>query len=81
MTTSRTTSRVIIILLFLAGLFVLYTDGVTEAVNDSEEEFGEDRLIAALRQNANLSPGEILSATIDQIQRFSPHEQHDDMLR
>jgi serine phosphatase RsbU (regulator of sigma subunit)/predicted enzyme related to lactoylglutathione lyase len=60
-------------------IFALYTDGVTEAFNESEEEFGEDRLIAALRQNANLQPSEILSATINEIQRFSPHEQHDDI--
>jgi serine phosphatase RsbU (regulator of sigma subunit)/predicted enzyme related to lactoylglutathione lyase len=60
-------------------IFALYTDGVTEAFNESEEEFGEDRLIAALRQNANLPPPEILSATINEIQRFSPHEQYDDI--
>jgi serine phosphatase RsbU (regulator of sigma subunit)/predicted enzyme related to lactoylglutathione lyase len=60
-------------------IFALYTDGVTEAFNDSEEEFGEDRLIAALRQNASLPPSEILSAAINEIQRFSPHEQHDDI--
>jgi serine phosphatase RsbU (regulator of sigma subunit)/predicted enzyme related to lactoylglutathione lyase len=60
-------------------IFALYTDGVTEAFNESEEEFGEDRLIAVLRQNANLPPQEILSATINEIQRFSPHEQYDDI--
>jgi serine phosphatase RsbU (regulator of sigma subunit)/predicted enzyme related to lactoylglutathione lyase len=60
-------------------IFALYTDGVTEAFDDSEEEFGEDRLLAALRQNSDLPPAEILSATINEIQRFSPHEQHDDI--
>jgi len=60
-------------------IFVLYTDGVTEAFNDSEEEFGENRLIAALGENSHLPPAEILSATINEIQRFSPHEQHDDI--
>jgi serine phosphatase RsbU (regulator of sigma subunit) len=60
-------------------IFALYTDGVTEAFNESEEEFGEGRLIAVLRQNANLPPQEILSATINEIQRFSPHEQYDDI--
>jgi serine phosphatase RsbU (regulator of sigma subunit)/predicted enzyme related to lactoylglutathione lyase len=60
-------------------IFALYTDGVTEAFNESEEEFGEDRLIAALRRNADLPPAEILSATVNEIQRFSPHEQHDDI--
>jgi serine phosphatase RsbU (regulator of sigma subunit) len=60
-------------------IFTLYTDGVTEAFNESEEEFGEDRLIAALQQHSTLPPAEILSATINEIQRFSPHEQHDDI--
>jgi serine phosphatase RsbU (regulator of sigma subunit)/predicted enzyme related to lactoylglutathione lyase len=65
--------------LFPGDIFTLYTDGVTEASNESEEEFGEDRLIAALRQNSTLAPTEILSATINEIQRFSPHEQYDDI--
>ena len=65
--------------LFRGDIFALYTDGVTEASNESEEEFGEQRLIAALRQNSSLPPGEILSATINEIQRFSPHEQYDDI--
>ena len=32
----------------------LYTDGVTEAFNDAGEEFGEQRLIEALRQHCAL---------------------------
>ena len=60
-------------------IFTLFTDGVTEAFNEQEEEFGEDRLIAALQQNSELPPAEILSTTINEIQRFSPHEQHDDI--
>lgn len=60
-------------------IFALYTDGVTEACNETDEEFGEDRLIAALQQNSTLPPAEILSTTISEIQRFSPHEQQDDI--
>ena len=60
-------------------IFALYTDGVTEAFNESEEEFGEGRLINALQQNSHRPPAEILSSTIDEIQQFSPHEQHDDI--
>src|SRR5271170_5508415 len=60
-------------------VFVLFTDGVTEAFNESDEEFGEDRLIAALQRNSHLPPSEILSATINEIQLFSPHEQNDDI--
>ena len=34
---------------------VLYTDGITESFNDAEEEFGEQRLIEALRRHRELS--------------------------
>ena len=60
-------------------LFALYTDGVTEAFDGSEEEFGEDRLIAALKRHSALPPQTILAAVIDEIRQFSPHEQHDDI--
>jgi serine phosphatase RsbU (regulator of sigma subunit)/predicted enzyme related to lactoylglutathione lyase len=60
-------------------ILTLYTDGVTEAFNEFEEEFGEDRLIAALQRHSSLPPQELLSAVIDEIKQFSPHEQHDDI--
>jgi serine phosphatase RsbU (regulator of sigma subunit)/predicted enzyme related to lactoylglutathione lyase len=60
-------------------IFTLYTDGVTESFDEFEEEFGEDRLIAALQQNSALSPQALLSAVIDEIKKFSPGEQHDDI--
>ncbi|WP_433985095.1 PP2C family protein-serine/threonine phosphatase [Tunturiibacter empetritectus] len=60
-------------------LFTLYTDGVTESFNESEEEFGEDRLIAALERHSKLPPQALLSAIVDEIKLFSPQEQHDDI--
>ena len=60
-------------------IFALYTDGVTESFNESEEEFGEHRFIAALQRSSTLPPQAILSAIIDEIRLFSPHEQHDDI--
>jgi serine phosphatase RsbU (regulator of sigma subunit)/predicted enzyme related to lactoylglutathione lyase len=60
-------------------IFALYTDGVTESFNESEEEFGEARFIAALQRSSTLPPQAILSAVIDEIKLFSPHEQHDDI--
>ena len=58
---------------------LLYTDGVTEALNDEGEEFGEERLLKAARQNCQLSLPELLIAVADQARRFSPHEQSDDI--
>jgi serine phosphatase RsbU (regulator of sigma subunit) len=58
---------------------LLYTDGVTEAMNDEGEEFGEERLLKAARQNCLLPVPELLTAVADQTRRFSPHEQADDI--
>jgi len=58
---------------------LLYTDGVTEAVNGEGEEFGEERLVAAARQRRELPPPEFLAAVAGQARAFSPHEQADDI--
>ncbi len=65
--------------LFEGDTLVLYTDGVTEAFNDHEEEFGERRLIESLRRHCNLSPRELLNKIVDDVKQFSPREQHDDI--
>ncbi len=57
----------------------LYTDGVTEALNPDGEEFGEERLIAALRRHQGMSSQAMLAAIVGEVQQFSPHEQHDDI--
>jgi serine phosphatase RsbU (regulator of sigma subunit) len=59
--------------------FALYTDGVTESFNHALEEFGEERLVEALRRHRSLSPCELLTAVVSEIRQFSPHEQHDDI--
>ena len=58
---------------------VLYTDGVTESFSSSGEEYGELRLIEALRRNRELSPQSLLSEIVQDVQRFSDREQHDDI--
>ena len=57
----------------------LYTDGVTESFDASGEEFGEQRLVEALRQNKTMSANHTLTSVVEQIQSFSPSEQHDDI--
>jgi serine phosphatase RsbU (regulator of sigma subunit)/predicted enzyme related to lactoylglutathione lyase len=58
---------------------VFYTDGVTESFNDSEEQFGQERLIDALRRNRELGAPAMLRAIVDEVRRFSPQKQHDDI--
>jgi len=65
--------------LFSGDTLVLYTDGVTETFNEAGEEFGEGRLIEGLRRYRELPPQAMIAAIVDEVQRFSPQEQHDDI--
>lgn len=58
---------------------VLYTDGVTEAFDDAEQEYGEQRLIGMLRRNSRSPSQELLAAIVDDVRKFSAGEQHDDI--
>ena len=60
-------------------ILALYTDGITEAFNETGDEFGEQRLIQALRNNGERSCQAIIAEIVDEVRRFSPHEQHDDI--
>jgi serine phosphatase RsbU (regulator of sigma subunit)/catechol 2,3-dioxygenase-like lactoylglutathione lyase family enzyme len=60
-------------------VLTLYTDGVTEAFDDAGQEFGEDRLVDALRRHRDRSPQLLLTSLVDEVRSFSPHEQHDDL--
>jgi serine phosphatase RsbU (regulator of sigma subunit) len=60
-------------------VLALYTDGITEASDERGEEFGERSLIEALRQHRELSCQALLTAIVDEVRRFSPQEQHDDI--
>ena len=58
---------------------LIYTDGVTEALNVEGDQFGEERLLEAARQHCQRSVPELLEAVADQARTFSPHEQTDDI--
>ncbi len=59
--------------------FALYTDGITEAFNLAGDEFGEQRLIDSLRRHREESSPALVALIIDDVKKFSPHEQSDDM--
>jgi serine phosphatase RsbU (regulator of sigma subunit) len=65
--------------LFSGDTLALYTDGITESFNGAGEEFGEQRLIDALRRHHELPPKALLDSIVEEVRRFSPHEQHDDI--
>lgn len=60
-------------------LLALYTDGVTESPNASEEEFGEQRLIEALVRNRDRTADSIVRAVVEDVIAFSRQEQFDDI--
>jgi hypothetical protein len=59
-------------------LLAVFSDGVSEAMR-KEEEFGEARLLEALRSEAGRPPGEMLERILDQVQEFSAGALSDDL--
>ena len=57
---------------------VLFTDGVTEASDPQNEEFGEERLVQLLEQNRACSAGEIQKKILDAAGAFCQGNWHDD---
>ena len=64
---------------FTGDTLLLYTDGVTESFNGAEEEFGEQRLIQALRRYRELPSQALVASIVEELQQFSAREQHDDI--
>jgi len=60
-------------------LLAVYTDGITESFSERDEEFGEDRLVDSLRRHRHLCPDDIIAGVVDDVRRFSAHDQHDDI--
>jgi serine phosphatase RsbU (regulator of sigma subunit) len=60
-------------------LLALYTDGVTESSDSSDEEFGEARLIEELRTHSGLPSAELADTIVQKVLHFSAPEQFDDI--
>ncbi|MBZ5499175.1 MAG: SpoIIE family protein phosphatase [Acidobacteriia bacterium] len=66
--------------LMTGDLLVLYTDGVSEAENPQEAEWGEEALLATVRSCSRLPPSEIIGHVLDTADKFAAGApQHDDM--
>ncbi|MFA7419528.1 MAG: SpoIIE family protein phosphatase [Melioribacteraceae bacterium] len=62
------------------SLFVIYSDGISEAMNNKQEEFGEERIIKVLRGNSKSSAAAIQNKLLSGIEDFcGDAEQHDDI--
>ncbi len=61
-------------------VFIFYTDGFSEAANKRNEEFGDERLVAAARFYQQYSAGEILNGLVNETNMFIGRTpQRDDM--
>jgi sigma-B regulation protein RsbU (phosphoserine phosphatase) len=58
--------------------FLLFTDGLFEADNMRQEEYGLDRLIDTVRQRARLPSTELLDSILLDVRRFSRSREFDD---
>jgi sigma-B regulation protein RsbU (phosphoserine phosphatase) len=58
---------------------ILYTDGITEAQNPDDDEFGEDKLKEIIKNNINVSGKEIIDIILKEIDVFAgSNRQYDD---
>ena len=61
-------------------LAVLFTDGITEAMNEEADMFGEERLSRLLQEHAALGPAALLDRILQDVEAFvGTADQHDDM--
>lgn len=62
------------------NMLVLYTDGITEAVNEKGEAFGEERLMEIIRKNSRLTAKEMIRKIQDDVIVFAGTQpQYDDI--
>jgi sigma-B regulation protein RsbU (phosphoserine phosphatase) len=61
-------------------VIVLYTDGITEAMNEEQDLFGEARLSRIVEEHGHLDSGELRERILREIESFvGGADQHDDM--
>ncbi|MCX5677604.1 MAG: CHASE2 domain-containing protein [Candidatus Omnitrophica bacterium] len=61
-------------------VFIFYTDGVTEAMNQKSDMYGKERLLLAAEKNRHLPPDKMLAEIEKDLRRFERQiDQHDDI--
>jgi serine phosphatase RsbU (regulator of sigma subunit)/transposase len=61
-------------------ILIVYTDGITEAMNHKREMFGDERFLAAIRKYGNLDVIEFVNSLKQELQNFTGgYEQSDDI--
>ncbi len=61
-------------------VLVIYSDGISEAMNESEEEYGEERLSELISNHLDKSPDKIIENILSDVKVFvGKASQWDDM--
>jgi len=61
-------------------LFVFYSDGLTEAMNENKEEFSTNNLIEIIKQNKNFDSKTVVDKLVNSVKQFTGFaEQYDDI--
>jgi len=61
-------------------LFLLYTDGISEAMNTDGEYFGDGRLVDLAERHSDLPSDALQAHILDEVHGFAGEaQQHDDM--
>jgi sigma-B regulation protein RsbU (phosphoserine phosphatase) len=58
----------------VGDILVLYTDGITEAINQDEDEFGEERLEQLVAENANLPAQHLADRILEAVNEFADEQ-------
>ena len=62
------------------SLFLFYTDGITEAMNEEKQQLGEKAIADLLKMNRYKSAESIQNAILEKVEKFrGSAEQHDDV--
>jgi len=61
-------------------LLILFSDGITEAMNEDNKEFGEEKLLAVIKNNKDTEPGLLIEEIVSAVKDHSgTTPQSDDM--
>ncbi len=58
---------------------VFYTDGITEAMNQNRDEFGDERLMEILKEGTSIDVSELHNRIVSEVKSFSGTELRDDV--
>jgi phosphoserine phosphatase RsbU/P len=59
------------VMLEKGDLLLAFSDGVTEAMNEASEEFGDDQLVALMRNRHGQDPRKILKELLEEVKKFT----------